>query len=160
MTKIHGFCEEKFEPVKEAFSKNFEEELEVGASFAATINGKFVIDLWAGYADAEKTRPWEANTIVNVYSTTKIMTALCTLMLVDRGLIDLDAPVSKYWPEFAQAGKEKIPVKYLLSHSSGLAGWEKIMKMETLYDWSKCVELLAEQKPMWEPGTKSGYHAI
>jgi CubicO group peptidase (beta-lactamase class C family) len=160
MTKIHGFCEEKFEPVKEAFSKNFEEGLEVGASFAATINGKFVIDLWAGYADAEKTRPWEANTIVNVYSTTKIMTTLCTLMLVDRGLIDLDAPVSKYWPEFAQAGKEKIPVKYLLSHSSGLAGWEKIMKMETLYDWSKCVELLAEQKPMWEPGTKSGYHAI
>lgn len=158
--KVHGFCDKKFEPVKEAFIKNFKEDLEVGASFAATLNGKFIIDLWAGYADAEKTRIWEENTIVNVYSTTKIMTALCTLMLVDRGLIDIEAPVAKYWPEFAQAGKEKIKVKHILSHSAGLAGWEKPMKKETLYDWDRSVKLLAEQKPMWEPGTKSGYHAI
>jgi CubicO group peptidase (beta-lactamase class C family) len=157
---IHGFCDKKFEPVKEAFLKNFEEGLEVGASFAATVKGKFVIDLWAGHADAEKIRPWGKDTIVNVYSTTKIMTALCTLMLVDRGFIDIDAPVAKYWPEFAQAGKEKIPVKYLLSHSSGLAAFEKPIEKEIIYDWDRSVELLAEQKPMWEPGTKIGYHAI
>ncbi len=158
--EVHGFCDKKFDAVKEAFIKNFEEGLEVGASFAATLNGKFVVDLWAGYADAEKTRPWEENTIVNVYSTTKIMTALCTLMLVDRGLVDLDAPVAKYWPEFSQAGKENLPVRYLLSHSAGLLGFEKKIKKETLYDWDRCVELLAEQKPLWEPGTKNGYHAI
>ncbi|MFX1326485.1 MAG: serine hydrolase domain-containing protein [Promethearchaeota archaeon] len=158
--QVNGFCDAKFEPVKDAFIKNFEEGLEVGASFAATINGKFVIDIWAGYADAGKTRPWEENTIVNVYSTTKIMTALCTLMLVDRGLIDIEAPVAKYWPEFAQAGKDKIPVKYLLSHCAGLAGFEKPIKKEDLYDWNRSIELLAEQKPMWEPGSQSGYHAI
>ncbi len=158
--EVHGFCDKKFDAVKEAFIKNFEEGLEVGASFAATLNGKFVVDLWAGYADAEKTRPWEENTIVNVYSTTKIMTALCTLMLVDQGLVDLDAPVAKYWPEFSQAGKENLPVRYLLSHSAGLLGFEKKIKKETLYDWDRCVELLAEQKPLWEPGTKNGYHAI
>ena len=158
--EVHGFCNKKFEPVKEAFIKNFEEGLEVGASFAATINGKFVIDMWAGYADAERTRPWKEDTIVNVYSTTKIMTALCTLILADRGLIDLEDPVAKYWPEFAQAGKEKIPVKYLLSHSAGLSGFDKPMKKEDLYDWDRSIELLAEQKPIWEPGTKSGYHAV
>jgi CubicO group peptidase (beta-lactamase class C family) len=121
-TEIHGYCDDRFASVKQAFAKNFDEGLEVGASFAATIEGELVADIWAGYADAACTRPWESDTIVNVYSTTKVMTALCMLMLVDRGLLDIDAPVAHYWPEFAQAGKEKIPVRYLLTHQAGLAG--------------------------------------
>jgi len=158
--EIHGFCDERFKAVKQAFAKNFEIDGDIGASFAATINGKFLIDIWGGYADKEKTRPWEENTIVNVYSTTKVMTIICALMLVDRGLLDLDAPVAKYWPEFAQSGKENITVRHIFSHTSGLAGWEEKIKVEDLFNWEKVVKLLAAQKPWWEPGTKSGYHAV
>jgi CubicO group peptidase (beta-lactamase class C family) len=158
--KIHGFCEDQFEPVKKVFAENFKSGLDVGASLAVTIKGKYVIDIWAGYADEAQTKPWEKDTIVNVYSTTKVMTALCVLMLVDRGLLDLDAPVAKYWPEFAQAGKETLPVRYLLSHTAGLPGFDQMIQAETLYDWDRCLSLLAAQKPWWEPGTKNGYHSI
>ncbi|HEC38929.1 hypothetical protein LCGC14_2192710 [marine sediment metagenome] len=158
--EIKGSCEEKFSAVKKVFAENFELRGDVGACFAATLNGKFVIDIWGGYADEKLTKPWEKDTIVNVYSTTKVMTAICALMLVDQGLLDPDAPVAKYWPEFAQNGKEKLPVRYLFSHTSGLAGWEEKIKSEDLYDWEKVTSLLAAQKPWWEPGTKSGYQAI
>jgi len=158
--EIRGECDERFSAVKEAFAKNFETDEEVGASFAATIDGEFVVDIWAGYADAAQTRPWERDTIVNVYSTTKAMTALCALMLVDRGLLDLDAPVARYWPEFAQAGKEKLPVRYLLSHQAGLAGFDEPIPVEALYNWNRIINLLAAQKPWWEPGKQSGYHAL
>jgi CubicO group peptidase (beta-lactamase class C family) len=158
--KVHGHCDEHFAAVKEAFRKNFESDLEVGASFAATIDGKFVVDIWGGYADAAKTRQWERDTIVPVFSTTKVMTAICALMLIDRGQLDPDALVSKYWPEFAQAGKEKIPVRYLLSHQSGLAGFDEPVPWETLYDWDRMVKLLEKQKPWWEPGKHCGYHAL
>ncbi|MBY8990201.1 MAG: beta-lactamase family protein [Candidatus Lokiarchaeota archaeon] len=158
--EIHGFCDERFAAVKEAFQKNFKNSGEVGASFAATINGKFVVDIWGGYADKARSRSWEKDSIINVFSTTKVMTIICALMLVDGGQLDLDAPVAKYWPEFAQNGKEKIPVRQIFSHTSGLAGWEEKITMEDLYDWEKAVRLLAAQKPWWEPGTSSGYHAI
>lgn len=118
------------------------------------------MDLWAGHADAARTRPWERDTIVNVYSTTKVMTAIAALVLVDRGSIDLDAPVATYWPEFAQAGKEKLPVRYLFSHMSGLAGFEEPVSLETLYDWDACTGLLAAQAPWWEPGAQCGYQAV
>ncbi|MFW9875081.1 MAG: serine hydrolase domain-containing protein [Candidatus Thorarchaeota archaeon] len=163
MTKnveIHGLCESRFEVVKNAFTRNFKEGMEVGASFAVTINGKYVIDIWGGFKDKEKTQPWEKDTICNVYSTTKVPTVLCTMMCVDRGLLDLDAKVAKYWPEFAQNGKENILVRHLLSHTSGLAGIEETAPPSIWYDWNKVVNLLAAQKPWWEPGTKSGYHAI
>ena len=160
MSEIHGFCDEKFTKVKEAFSKNFEDDLEVGASFSVTLNGKFIIDIWAGYANGAKTHSWEKDTIVNVFSTTKIMTAICTLMLVDQGLLDLDAPVTKYWPEFAQGGKEKLPVRYLLSHTAGLSGFDRTPRTKILYNWEKIIHMLEAQKPWWEPGTKSGYHLI
>ena len=160
MVEINGFCDEQFTSVREAFAKNFKKELEVGASFAATLNGKFIFDMWAGHADAAQTRLWEKDTIVNVWSITKIMTTICTLMLVDRGLLDLDAPVATYWPEFAQGGKEKLPVRYLLSHTAGLSGFDKPIRVKTLYNWEKIVNILAAQKPWWEPGTKSGYHVI
>lgn len=113
--EIHGFCDEQFEPVKKVFAENFKSGLDVGASLAITIKGKYVMDIWAGYSDEAQTHPWQQDTIVNVYSTTKVMTALCVLMLVDRNLIDLDAPVANYWPEFKQAGKEEIPVRYFLA---------------------------------------------
>lgn len=158
--EIHGFCEDQFEGVKKVFAENFKPDLDVGASLALSINGKFLIDIWAGYADEAQTKPWEEDTIVNVYSTTKVMTALCVLMLVDRGLLDLDAPVAQYWPEFAQAGKEELPVRFLLSHTAGLPGFDQPIQAETLYDWDRCVSLLAAQKPWWKPGTNSGYHSI
>jgi len=157
---VNGYCEPRFAKVKDVFLKNLESGADVGASFAVTMDGKFVIDIWGGFADAEKTQPWVKDTIVTTYSTTKTMTTMCALMLVDRGLLDLDLPVAKYWPEFAQAGKETLPVRYLFSHQSGLAGWEEPISVETFYDWEKTTSLLAKQQPWWEPGTRSGYHAV
>jgi CubicO group peptidase (beta-lactamase class C family) len=157
--EIHGLCEPRFEAVKEAFALNFEEGMEVGASFAVMINSKYVVDIWGGYKDIEKNRPWEKDTICNVYSTTKVPTVLCTMICVDRGLLDLDGKVAKYWPEFAQNGKEEILVRHLLSHTSGLAGVEELIPSRAWDDWDKITSLLAAQKPWWEPGTKSGYHS-
>ncbi|MFP8878204.1 MAG: serine hydrolase domain-containing protein, partial [Myxococcota bacterium] len=158
--EIRGDCDARFAAVREAFGKNFEQGVEVGASFSAVVGGACVVDLWAGHADAEKTRPWERDTIVNVFSTTKMMAALSTLLLVDRGQLDLDAPVASLWPEFSQQGKDEIPVRQLLSHTSGLPGWDTPISIETLFDWDQAVSLLAAQKPWWKPGTQSGYHAI
>ena len=160
MTEIHGFCDEKFSAVRDAFAKNFEEKDEVGASVALTVEGEFVVDLWAGYKNAEGTEPWEEDTIVNVYSTTKTMAALCALVLSDRGELDFYAPVSTYWPEFAQNGKEKVEVRHFMSHSAGLSGMDEPMRGDDLYDWDKMVEALARQAPWWEPGSASGYHAL
>lgn len=159
--EIHGQCDQRFSSVKEAFARNFESDLEVGASFAATIDGKFVVDIWGGYADETQTRPWEKDTIVCVWSTTKVMTAICALMLIDRGLLDPDAPVAKYWPEFAQSGKEAVLVRHILSHTAGLPALDSMpLPEETLYDWDRVVELLAAQEPWWEPGRQWGYHAL
>jgi CubicO group peptidase (beta-lactamase class C family) len=157
---IQGHCAPRFAAVREAFERNFDQGLEAGASFSAVLDGERVVDLWGGHADAEGARAWEADTIVNVYSTTKAMAALCTLMLVDRGALDLDAPVAKVWPEFAAAGKESVRVRHLLSHTSGLPGWEEAIGVDDLYDWDGVCGRLAAQAPWWEPGAKSGYHAL
>src|SRR5215467_9311971 len=110
-TDIHGTCDPRFTAVREAFAANFDTGREVGASFAATLDGVPVIDLWGGHADAARTRPWRRDTIVNVFSTTKAVTALCAHVLVDRGALEVDAPVARYWPEFAQHGKQDIAVR-------------------------------------------------
>ena len=157
--EIQGLCEPRFEAVKDAFSRNFEGGMEVGASFAVMINGEYVIDIWGGHKDKEKTQLWEKDTICNVYSTTKVPTVLCTMMCVDRGLLDLDEKVATYWPEFAQNGKENILIRNIFSHTSGLAGIEDTIPTNAYYDWDKIINLLAAQKPWWEPGTKSGYHS-
>jgi CubicO group peptidase (beta-lactamase class C family) len=157
---IHGTCDPRFAAVRDAFAANFEAGKEVGASFAATVDGKFVVDLWAGHADAAGTRPWEHDTIVNVFSTTKAMTALCAHLLVERGLLDLDAPVARYWPEFAQAGKDTLPVRYLLSHTAGLAAIRRPLPAAAFCDWGLMVEALAAETPWWEPGSANGYHAL
>ncbi|MDP6977931.1 MAG: serine hydrolase domain-containing protein [Myxococcota bacterium] len=158
MTEIHGTCAPGFEPVRDAFAKNFAEELEAGASVAITKDGETVVDLWAGQADPNG-RPWAEDTIVNVYSTTKTMAAMSVLLLADRGEVDLHAPVSKYWPEFAQNGKADIRVSHVMSHSAGLSGFDEPTPAD-LYDWDDLVDRLARQAPWWEPGTRSGYHAV
>lgn len=157
--EIHGTCDPRFEPVREAFARNFEDAHEVGASVAVTLEGEFVVDLWAGHADGAGTRPWGPDTIVNVFSCTKGMAALCAHMLVDRGLLDLDAPVAQYWPEFAQAGKERLPVHYLLSHRAGLPAVRADIPDEHMYDWVYLTAAIAAEEPWWEPGTQHGYHA-
>lgn len=157
---IEGICDPKFQAVADIFQRNFDMGVDVGASFCVTIEGEIVVDLWGGFADEARTRPWQKDTIVNVYSTTKTMTALTALMLADRGLIDFDTPVAKYWPEFAAAGKGGIKVGHLMSHSAGLSGWKEKIVVEDLYDWDKVCALLAAQTPYWMPGTASGYHAF
>jgi CubicO group peptidase (beta-lactamase class C family) len=157
---VDGFTEDRFAPVRAAFTANLESGQDVGASFAATVEGETVVDIWGGYADAARTRPWERDTLVNVYSTTKTMTALTALLLADRGELDFDAPVARYWPQFAQAGKAAVKVSHLMSHSAGLSGWKEPIAAEDLYDWEKVTGLLAAQAPYWEPGTAPGYHAL
>jgi CubicO group peptidase (beta-lactamase class C family) len=157
---VDGECAARCTAVREAFTRNFETGREVGAAFAATVDGKFVVDLWGGYADAARTQPWQRDTLVNVFSTTKAMTALCAHVLVDRGLLDVGRPVAHYWPEFAQGGKATLPVHYLLSHRAGLAAIRPPLPAEALYDWRRMTDTLAAEAPWWEPGTANGYHAI
>src|SRR5271168_2412087 len=157
---IDGQCEARFERVREAFAEGFENRGEVGASVAVTLNGRPVVDLWGGHMDQDRTRPWTRDTLVNVYSTSKGLTAICAHRLVERGALDLDAPVARYWPEFAQAGKDKIPVRWLLSHKAGLPAIKKPLPAEAIYQWDTMCAALAEQEPWWEPGTRHGYHAL
>jgi CubicO group peptidase (beta-lactamase class C family) len=160
MTEIYGICDEKFVGVKDEFERNFSERGDVGASFALTVDGAFVVDLWAGYQDAAHLRPWREDTLVNVFSSTKTMTFLCVLILADRGQLDLESPVALYWPEFAANGKEQLKVKHLLSHSAGLPGFSRHFEVSELCDWQLCSDDLAAQASWWKPGTQSGYHAI
>ncbi|HEY8768076.1 MAG TPA: serine hydrolase domain-containing protein, partial [Dehalococcoidia bacterium] len=159
-TEIKGTCKDRFQRVKEAFAANFEDHGEVGASLAVMVDGEMAVDLWGGYADGQRTRPWERDTIVNTYSTTKGMTAICANQLIEQGRLDPEAPVARYWPEFAQAGKDKLPVKYLLSHKAGLPAVSQTLPREASYDWQPLVDALAAQEPWWEPGTTHGYHAV
>jgi CubicO group peptidase (beta-lactamase class C family) len=156
----HGFTQDRFAKTAAVFAANLASRDDVGACFTATVEGETVVDLWGGWADEAKTRPWEKDTLVNVYSTTKTMTALTALLIADRGELDFDAPVARYWPEFAANGKADIKVSHLMSHSSGLSGWAEPMTRDDLYDWDKATALLAAQAPFWEPGTAPGYHAI
>ena len=159
MTSSNGLCKPGYEAVREAFEANFEDGGELGASVAMTVDGEQVVDLWAGDAD-ESGRPWVEDTIVNVYSSTKTMAALCVLMLSDRGLIDLDAPVADYWPEFARNGKDGVLVRHVMSHSAGLPGFDPPLAIADLYDWETVRANLEAAAPWWEPGTQVGYHAV
>ncbi len=158
--KIEGLCQEPFNGVRQALAHTLESGRDVGASAAVVIEGAVVVDIWGGYADAERTRPWERDTIVNVFSTTKTMTALCALILADRRQLDLHAPVKRYWPEFGAEGKAEIEVRHLLGHTSGMAGWDQALVPRHLADWERCTGLLAAQAPWWAPGSASGYHTL
>ncbi|SPE47670.1 Beta-lactamase precursor [Streptomyces netropsis] len=155
---IHGICSDRFSAVREVFADSLRSGADVGASVAVHLDGEPVVDLWGGYADPARTRPWERDTLTNVWSMTKTMTALCALVLVDRGELDLRAPVGKYWPEFGTAGKDHIEIRHLLGHTAGLPDWDRPMTLGDLCDWEKATSLLARQKPRWLPGTASGYH--
>jgi CubicO group peptidase (beta-lactamase class C family) len=158
--RIEGTCDARFNRVRDALAESFSRFGETGASLALTIDNKPVVDLWAGYADGEHAKPWPRDAIANVYSTTKGMTAICALRLVSEGRLDLDAPVARYWPEFGQAGKEQLPVRYLLSHRAGLPAVSRPLPPEAMYQWDVMSAALAEQAPWWEPGTRHGYHAL
>jgi len=160
MTIVEGYCDEAFAGVRELFEHQVATGVELGAAVAAQQGDRLVVDLWGGHTDAERQRPWQRGTLVNVWSTTKGAVALVAHMLADRGLLDLDAPVARYWPEFAAAGKQDIPVRYLLSHRAGLAGLREPTTVEDLCDWKVIVERLAATEPWWEPGSVSGYHAL
>jgi CubicO group peptidase (beta-lactamase class C family) len=157
---VHGTCDPAFSAVKEAFAENFAKYGEVGASLALNVDGKLVFDLWGGYADYARTRPWQPDTIVNVYSTTKGITTICAHRLVDEGRLDVDAPVARYWPEFAQAGKENVTVRHLLSHRAGLPAFREFLPAGSAANWDFLAEKLAATEPWWEPGTQHGYHAV
>jgi CubicO group peptidase (beta-lactamase class C family) len=160
MASVQGECVPRFGALREVFEKSFAAGEEVGASFAATQDGELVVDLWGGHADALLSRAWQRDTIANVFSTSKAMAALCIHMLADRGKLDLDAPVARYWPEFAAAGKSALPVRHLLSHRAGLAALRTKLPTEALWDWRRMTDALAAEAPWWEPGSANGYHAM
>lgn len=157
---VHGHCEPRFQAVRDVFERNLREGIDLGASVAFTLDGEPVVDLWGGFLEFDREAEWERDTLVNVYSTTKGMTAICANRLVEQGKLDLDAPVAAYWPEFAQAGKQELPVRWLLCHKAGLPAVRKPLPHGALYDWEQMTSALAAQEPWWEPGTRHGYHAI
>lgn len=157
---ISGRCDPKFECVGEEFERNFKEREEVGASVCVTVEGETVVDLWGGTADVDTGQPWKEDTVSIIFSSTKGATALCAHILASRGLLDIDAPVVKYWPEFGKAGKEKIPVKMLLNHTAGLPAVRKPLPQGAYFDWDVMVRALEEQEPFWEPGTRHGYEFV
>ena len=159
MTEIHGEVAPGFERVRDAFQKNFDEGKEIGAAFSAYHRGLKVVDLWGGVADPGTGAEWKQDTIMLVFSTTKGATAICANKLAEDGLLDVDAPVIDYWPEFAANGKSEIPVSYLLSHQAGLAWIDGDMTAEEALSWEPVVAALAEQRPSWDPGSQHGYHA-
>ena len=159
MAEVHGTCGKRFGAVRDALAETLDGE-DVGASAAVFVDGELVADVWGGYADAARTRNWTRDTITNVFSTTKTMVALCALILADRGDLDLSAPVARYWPEFAAAGKENVLVRNLLSHTAGLPDFAPPRAERDLYDWPAVTAGLAAQAPLWEPGTLAGYHSV
>lgn len=159
MPEIGGSTAPGFEGVREAFAANLGGEQEVGAAVCVYLHGRKVVDLWGGIADPETGRRWERDTLQVVFSTTKGVTAACAHLLAQRGELDLDAPVAEYWPEFAANGKERIPVRWLLTHQAGLPAIDRPITPAEAIAWDPMVTALAAQRPFWEPGTEHGYHA-
>lgn len=154
---VEGEVDPRFELVKDAFSRNFDDLGEVGAALCIYYQGRPVVDIWGGFKDAARAEPWRSDTIVNVWSVSKGFTTLCVHILVEKGLLDLDTPVHKYWPEFAQNGKERVTPRHILSHTSGLPAFDLPITPEEYYDWDLVTGRLAKQAPLWEPGTRRGY---
>ncbi|MFC4033374.1 serine hydrolase domain-containing protein [Streptomyces polygonati] len=160
MTELNGTVSPSFEPVRDAVEDQLRGGAEVGLSLAVDVDGQQVVDLWGGHRDAARTRPWQRDTITNVWSITKTVTSLAAMLLVDAGELDVYAPVARYWPEFAANGKQDVKVRQLLSHTSGVSGLERPARLEDLYDVRAAAARMASQKPWWEPGTASGYHVL
>ncbi|OQE44903.1 hypothetical protein PENCOP_c002G01958 [Penicillium coprophilum] len=160
MALTHGAFDPAFSPVHDLLQEKLTSGEEVGASICVNVDGRTVLDIWGGHADAAKSRSWEKNTLVVVFSSTKVVSALAALILVDRGLLDVEEKVSKYWPEFAANGKEDTKVWHILSHSSGLPHWDKPLSMESIYDTKASTEMLAEQAPWFKAGEVSAYQLV
>ncbi len=158
MAEVSGTCDARFAPVRDALAEQLAKE-ELGASIVLDVDGETVVDIWGGWRDTERRTPWAEDTITNVWSTTKTVTNLAALMLIDRGLLDAYAPVADHWPEFAANGKAQIELRHILSHTSGVSGWDAPFEVPDMYDWETSTQRLAAQAPWWEPGTASGYHA-
>ena len=162
-TVVQGTVAPSFEPVREAFAANFErpgEDGELGAALCVYVDGALAVDLWGGFADTARSRPWRADTLANIWSATKGIVAIAVAMLVDRGKLRYEDRVAQHWPEFAQAGKADITVAQILSHQSGLNGFAEPTTPDDFYDWNLVTSRLAAQAPFWPPGSAASYHAM
>jgi CubicO group peptidase (beta-lactamase class C family) len=157
---VAGHCDPRFAELGREFERNFAQRGELGAAVAVTVAGEPVVDLWGGWCDAERTRPWSRETLTVVMSCTKGATALCAHMLAAEGELDFDAPVSRYWPEFASAGKESVLVRQLLNHQAGVPCLREALPPGAMLDWEEMVARLAREEPFWQPGTAHGYHGL
>ena len=160
MAEISGTSTSEYARLGDLLSETLDSGEDVGASVSVTVEGETVVDIWGGWADEAQTTPWGRDTITNVWSTTKTMTFLSTLVLAERGLLGYHEKVSTYWPEFAQNGKADIEVRHLMGHTSGVSAWEQPVTVEDIYDWEKSTSMLAAQAPWWTPGEGSGYHPL
>lgn len=160
MSYVSGRSDDRFQPLVDIVVAQLDSGYDLGSSLAVAVDGELVVDVWGGWSDEAKTTQWSADTITNVWSTTKTMTALSALVLIDRGLLDPDEKVATYWPEFAVNGKELIEVRHLMSHTSGVSAWAQPVTADDVLDDEKATAMLAAQEPWWEPGTASGYHAL
>lgn len=160
MADVSGTCDPRFERIRHEFARNFDERGDVGAAVALVHDGELVVDLWGGHVDESRTAPWQRDSIVNVFSVSKTVTALALLLLIDRSELDPDAPVARYWPEFAAHGKGDVLVRHVMSHTAGLPGWPESITPPVLYDWDEACARLIDQPTWWEPGTASGYHGL
>ncbi len=158
--RIDGSCVPGFERVRDAFERNFTERREIGAGVAVWVEGDLVVNLWGGWADAASRRPWRENTLASIYSGSKGLTSTCIHLLADRGELDLQAPVARYWPEFGQAGKRDITVAMVLGHRSGVIGPRAPLHWTEAADWDRVCGDIAAAEPWWEPGTAQGYHMV
>jgi CubicO group peptidase (beta-lactamase class C family) len=158
--KIEGLCDARFLALADEFEKNFVARGEIGASVCVTLEGRTVVDLWGGLARQAENVPWSRDTVSIVFSCTKGATALCAHMLASRGQLDLEAPVADYWPEFARKGKERATVRMMLDHSVGLPAFKTPLRQGGCNDWNYMIEMLGDEEPFWEPGTRNGYHMI
>jgi CubicO group peptidase (beta-lactamase class C family) len=157
---VHGHFDRRFSKIPDLMEHFVSTGEEVGASFTIDIAGDTVLDIWGGFQDRSLSTPWEKDTIVNVFSCTKTVTSLAALILIDRGIIHPYEKVAKYWPEFAANGKEYIEIRHIISHTSGVPGWEENIALTDVYDLGQATAKLAEQAPWWTPGTASGYHSL
>ena len=156
--ELAGTCDARFAPVRDALAENFATRGELGAAVTIAVDGRLVVDLWGGWMDVARTRPWQRDTLVDVFSVGKAMAAICVLRLAERGLLDLDDPVARHWPEFAHAGKERVTVRMLLSHRAGLPAVRAELHERAMYDWELMTRALAQEEPWWEPDATHGYH--
>ncbi len=156
--RFGGFCDERFAAVREAFQDNFASRGEPGAAVAVALDGHVVVDLWGGWADRARTRPWVRDTLVNVFSVSKALAAVCVLRLVERSLVGLDEPVAHVWPEFAAQDKDAVTLRHILAHRAGLPALRPPMQEQAMFDWQTMTDALAAEPPWWPPGAAHGYH--